>query len=86
MEIEVRKDYYRDSGELMTEKVFFNGMQHGIQVWFYKNGNILSKHHCKNDFMHGIDQEWHFDQTRFFISQWKKDISNGIYLEFMYEN
>ena len=78
--------YHYDSGQIMFERPMLNGKRHGMQRWFWGNGNI---HYCflvLNGLHAGIYQNWNVNKTRHIIDQTKNNMDHGAKIKFIYQN
>ena len=81
--MEIERSYY-GNGKLQCELHKFNNKEHGIQKWWYDNGNIWDIHFCVNGRDHGMLQLYTIDKKRRSIFQKNMNNRHGIKIEFKY--
>jgi antitoxin component YwqK of YwqJK toxin-antitoxin module len=83
MENEIKREYWPD-GKLHCEWSYVNGVKHGLQKWYFDNGQLCFKYHMRNGQYHGTGQNWHRDERRNCVKQWKNHQLNGPHITFNY--
>ena len=84
LNMEIEREYH-DNQQLKYELSNLNGVRHGIQRWWFKNGIQSAEYFMKNDQDHGMCQFWNIDQTLKSIDQSKFHNRHGPNIEFKYK-
>jgi antitoxin component YwqK of YwqJK toxin-antitoxin module len=83
MKTDIKIGYY-DNEKIWHERSYVNGILHGIQKWYYKNGQISSEYFINNNQWYGMWQDWLSDGRRECVQQRKNDQMNGSMIRFEY--
>ena len=75
--VEVIKFYY-ESGALLAETPFVDGMEHGIKKWYYESGALRRESQYENGKRHGIDKIYYESGTLLVVTPYVRGNIHGI--------
>ena len=82
--IEVKREYH-SNGTIERERSMLNGDIHGIQKFYYINGNKIQSYFLIHGRVIGLFQQWKFNGERDIVRQYKNNLMHGILNIFRYE-
>jgi antitoxin component YwqK of YwqJK toxin-antitoxin module len=77
---------YHKNGNLKLHYPSLNGFYHGIQKWYYPNGQLGEQYIQIIGFREGFNHAWNNTGERRIIKRYKKDLINGPIIKFRYGN
>jgi antitoxin component YwqK of YwqJK toxin-antitoxin module len=77
---------YHDNGNIKCHYPSLDGFYHGVQRWWFKNGQIAEEYIQVLGLREGFNEKWFEDGTRLAIKKDKKDSQFGPEIVFKYGN
>jgi len=73
----IAKEYLDRYKNLISRELFLDWDKHGIERWWYPNGQLKAEHPYKNGVMHGTFREW--DEHGILVAMTKFHAGTGVF-------